>query len=108
MQSEKLKLMGFDESLRGTVYIDAALRIIENGKSIRIMDLYAKLASEFGTNPDNISSGIRYAIKRWWVIAPESLMKKHFPMNCNLGIPPTNKAFLAYVANENVNAFKRE
>lgn len=104
MQSEKLKLLGFDESIRGVRYMDAALQIDE--KSIRMGDLCAKLASDFGTTPDNISSGIRYAIKRWWSIAPDAVKKKHFRMNYNLGQPPTNKAFITYVLNENVSVFK--
>lgn len=108
MQSEKLKLLGFDESIRGVRYMDSALRIIGNAKTVSMMDLYEKVAPEFGTNPENISSGIRYAIRKWWIIAPMNVKRKHFRMNHNLGQPPTNKAFLAYVANENVNAFKEE
>lgn len=108
MQNEKLKLLGFDESIRGVRYMDAALQIIDEEKAIRMGDLCAKLASDFGTNPDNISSGIRYAIKRWWNIVPDRIKKKHFRMSYNVGLPPTNKAFLTYIANENVNAFKFE
>lgn len=106
MQSEKLKLLGFNESVRGVLYMDSALQIIESGKPIRIIDLYSKLASEFLTNPENISSGIRYAINKWWSTAPDSLKRKHFQINYNLGTPPTNKTFLTYVVNENVSVFK--
>ena len=108
MQSEKLKLLGFSTSIRGALYMDAALRIIGNAKTVRMMDLYAKVAPEFGTNPENISSGIRYAIKKWWIIAPVKVKRKHFRMNYNLGQPPTNKAFISYIVSENVNAFKEE
>lgn len=106
MQNEKLKLLGFDESIRGVRYMDAALQMLETEKVIRMGDLCAKLASKFGTNPVNVSSGIRYAIKKWWIIAPLKVKSKHFQMNCITGKPPANKTFLTYVLNENVNAFK--
>lgn len=108
MQSEKLKLLGFSRSIRGALYMDSVLRIIGNTKTVRMMDLYADVAKEFGTKQENISSGIRYAIKKWWRIAPDDVKKKHFRMNYNLGQPPTNKAFFSYIVSENVNAFKEE
>ena len=108
MQSEKLKLLGFSTSIRGALYMDAALQIIDKEKAIRMGDLCAKLASDFGTNPENISAGISYAIKKWWIIAPVKVKRKHFRMNYNLGQPPTNKAFISYIVSENVNAFKEE
>lgn len=108
MCSEKLKLLGFNEAIRGVRFMDSALLIIGNAKTVRMIDLYAKVATVFGTNPVNISSGIRYAIKKWWIIAPLKVKRKHFKMNYNLGKPPTNKEFLLHIANENVNAFKED
>lgn len=108
MQSEKLKLLGFSSSIRGALYMDSVLRIIGHAKTVRMMDLYADAAKEFKTHPENISSGIRYAIKKWWRIAPDDVKKKHFRMNYNLGQPPTNKAFFSYIVSENVNAFKED
>lgn len=108
MRSEKLKLLGFNESIRGVQFMDSALLIIENANTVHMIDLYANVAEVFRTTPVNISSGIRYAIKKWWIVAPLKVKRKHFQMNCNLGKPPTNKEFLLHIANENVNAFKED
>lgn len=106
MQNEKLKLLGLDCSVRGGQYIDAALRIIGSSRIIRIGDVCDKVSKDFNTTPDNISSGIRYAIRKWWKSAPPDVKKKHFHTSYNVGMPPTNKEFLAYIANENVSVFK--
>lgn len=107
MKSEKLLLLGFDESIRGARYMDAALEIIGEGNNrIWMKDLYIELASRFLTTTDNILSGIRYAIQKWWSTAPEDMKKKYFRRNYNLNTPPTNKAFIYHIVSTNVNAFK--
>lgn len=100
MQSENLKKLGFNDSVRGVRYMDSALRLMENNQFIRITDLYDKLASEFGTTSNNITSGIAYAIRKWWFAVSPEEKKKYFPLNSNLGIAPTNKVFLMTLANK--------
>lgn len=108
MQSEKLKLLGFDESMRGVRYMDSALKIIESGHEIKMGQLYNTLSSEYCTSQENIGAGIRYAIQKWWRKVPDETRHKHFKICYHLGIPPTNKEFLTYIANENVSVFREE
>lgn len=102
MQSEKLKKLGFNDSVRGARYIDSALSFIENKppQYIRMSNIYTKLADEFGTSSNNIASGMAYAIKKWWVAVSPEEKKKYFPLNSNIGIAPTNKVFLLTISNE--------
>ena len=115
VQSEKLKKLGFNDSIRGARYMDSALKIIGNDKArymdsalkiigndnnIHIGELCEKLAEEFDTKPDNINSGIRYAIRKWWDNVSPDVKEKYFAYNCNTGNPPTNKVFLTIVSSE--------
>lgn len=100
MQSEKLKKLGFNDSIRGSRYIDSALTLIENKSNIRMSDLYIKLAYEFETSSNNISSGMAYSIKKWWDAISFEDKKRYFPLNSNNGVAPPNKVFLLTIANE--------
>lgn len=100
VQSEKLKKLGFNDSIRGARYMDSALKIIGNDNNIHIGELCEKLAEEFDTKPDNINSGIRYAIRKWWDNVSLDVKQKYFTYNCNTGNPPTNKVFFAIVSSE--------
>lgn len=102
MQNEKLKKLGFNDSIRGARYIDAALNFIENKPPhyIRMSNLYDKLAFDFSTSSTNIASGMAYAIKKWWVSVSPEEKKRYFPLNSNIGVAPTNKVFLITISNE--------
>lgn len=100
MQSEKLKKLGFNDSIRGSRYIDSALTLIENKSNIRMSDLYIKLAEEFETSSNNISAGMAYSIKKWWAAISHEDKKRYFPLNSNTDVAPPNKVFLLTISNE--------
>lgn len=100
VQSEKLKKLGFNDSVRGAIYMDCALKIIERDRDVQFIELYEKIAEEFNTKPENVNSGIRYAIRKWWDDVSQEVKEKYFKFHLSIGKTPTNKAFLLILSSE--------
>lgn len=98
-----LRKMGIKPGLLGWKYINEAVNlVIEDPMTIDGITkiLYPTIAKKFGTTPSRVERAIRHAIEVSFYRLPLCMVKDIFgnTMECSSSTKPTNKEFIAAVA----------